>query len=66
MGKVIYSMGVSLDGFIAGPCGEIAVVPDEGLHRFHNEQSRGCGVHVTRLSPVAARPSSRRWTSAWF
>jgi len=46
MGKVIYSMGVSLDGFIAGPRGEIAVVPDEELHRFHNEQARGLGVHV--------------------
>jgi dihydrofolate reductase len=31
MGKVIYSMGVSLDGFIAGPRGEISVVPDEEL-----------------------------------
>jgi dihydrofolate reductase len=46
MGKVIYSMGVSLDGFIAGPRGEISVVPDEELHRFHNEQARGFGVHV--------------------
>lgn len=46
MGKVIYTMGVSLDGFIAGPRGEIAVVPDEELHRFHNEQTRGAGVHV--------------------
>jgi dihydrofolate reductase len=46
MGKVIYSMGVSLDGFIAGPGGEISVVPDEELHRFHNEQARGCGVQV--------------------
>jgi dihydrofolate reductase len=46
MGKVIYSMGVSLDGFIAGPLGEISVVPDEELHRFHNEQARGLGVHV--------------------
>jgi dihydrofolate reductase len=46
MGQVIYSMGVSLDGFIAGPGGEISVVPDEELHRFHNEQARGCGVQV--------------------
>src|SRR5918996_688474 len=46
MGKVIYSMGVSLDGFIAGPRGEISVVPDEELHRFHNEQARGLGVHL--------------------
>ena len=46
MGKVIYSMGVSLDGYISGPGGEIAVVPDEELHRFHNEQARGAGVQV--------------------
>jgi dihydrofolate reductase len=46
VGKVIYSMGVSLDGFIAGPGGEISVVPDEELHRFHNEQARATGVHV--------------------
>jgi dihydrofolate reductase len=46
VGKVIYSMGVSLDGFIAGPNGEISVVPDDELHRFHNEQAREIGVHV--------------------
>jgi dihydrofolate reductase len=47
MGKLIYSMGVSLDGFIAGPDGEIAVPPpDEDLHRFHNEQARELGAHL--------------------
>jgi dihydrofolate reductase len=46
MGKVVYSMGVSLDGFIAGPRGEISVTPDEELHRFHNEQARGMGAYV--------------------
>ena len=47
MGKLIYSMGVSLDGFIAGPEGEIAVPPpDEELHRFHNEQTRELGAHL--------------------
>src|SRR5947207_7570420 len=41
MRKVIYSFGVSLDGFIAGPGGEIDwSAPDEELHRFHNEQAR--------------------------
>ena len=37
MRKLIYSMSVSLDGFIAGPDGEIDwSVPDEELYRFHN------------------------------
>ena len=46
MRKLIYSMGVSLDGFIAGPGGEIDwSAPDEELHRFHNEQTRELGAH---------------------
>ena len=48
MRKVIYSMGVSLDGFIAGPGGEIDwSVPDEELHRFHNQQTREIGAHLS-------------------
>jgi dihydrofolate reductase len=47
MRKLIYSMGVSLDGFIAGPDGEIDwSAPDEELHRFHNEQARETGVQL--------------------
>jgi dihydrofolate reductase len=47
MRRLIYSMGVSLDGFIAGPGGAIDwAAPDEELHRFHNEQSREAGVHL--------------------
>ena len=47
MRKVIYSMGVSLDGFIAGPRGEIDWgAPDEELHRFHNQQVRELGAHL--------------------
>jgi dihydrofolate reductase len=46
MRKVIYSMTVSLDGFIAGPRGEIDwSAPDEQLHRFHNERVRELGAH---------------------
>jgi dihydrofolate reductase len=46
MRKLIYSMGVSLDGFIAGPDGEIDwSAPDEELHRFHNRQTRELGGH---------------------
>jgi dihydrofolate reductase len=47
MRKLIYSMSVSLDGFIAGPDGEIDWgAPDEELHRFHNERTRELGVHL--------------------
>ena len=47
MRKVIYSMGVSLDGFTAGPGGEIDwSAPDEELHLFHNQQTREIGAHL--------------------
>jgi dihydrofolate reductase len=47
MRKLIYSMGVSLDGFIAGPDGEIDwSAPDEELHRFHNRQTRELGAQL--------------------
>jgi dihydrofolate reductase len=40
-------MGVSLDGFIAGPNGEIDWgAPDEELHRFHNQHVREIGAHL--------------------
>jgi dihydrofolate reductase len=40
-------MGVSLDGYIAGPHGEIDwAAPDAELHRFHNEQTRELDLHV--------------------
>jgi dihydrofolate reductase len=45
--KLIYSMGVSLDGFIAGAGGEIDwSAPDEELHRFHNQQAREVGAEL--------------------
>jgi dihydrofolate reductase len=47
MRELIYSMTVSLDGFIAGPNGEIDwSAPDDELHRFHNEQTRELGAHL--------------------
>src|SRR5215207_8725730 len=46
MSRLIYSMGVSLDGYIAGRGGEIDwSAPDEELHRFRNEQTRELGAH---------------------
>ncbi len=47
MRKLIYSMTVSLDGYIAAPDGAIDwSVPDEDLFRFHTEQVRELGVHL--------------------
>jgi dihydrofolate reductase len=47
MRKLVYYMTVSLDGFIAGPNGEIDwSAPDEELHRFHNEQTRQMGTYL--------------------
>jgi dihydrofolate reductase len=47
MRTVIYSMSVSLDGFIAGPGGDIGwAAPDEELMRFHNQQTRQIGAHL--------------------
>lgn len=46
MRKLIYSLTVSLDGFIADPDGAIDwSAPDEELHRFHNQQTRELGAH---------------------
>jgi dihydrofolate reductase len=40
-------MNVSLDGFISRPDGDIGLgAPDEELHRFWNEQTRGLGAHL--------------------
>jgi dihydrofolate reductase len=47
MRKLIYSMTMSLDGYIAGPGGNIDwSAPDEELHRFHNDEVRELGVHL--------------------
>ena len=47
MRTVIYSMSVSLDGFIAGPDGDIGfTAPDEGRMRFHVQQTREIGVEL--------------------
>lgn len=47
MEPLIYSMSVSLDGFIAGPEGEIDwTAPDEELFRFHIQETREIGAHL--------------------
>ena len=58
MRKVIYSMNPSLDGYIAGPDGKFDwSAPDEELHRFHNEQTRELGAHLS------AGGCTRRWST---
>ena len=56
MRTVIYSMGVSLDCYIAGPDGNDWGAPDAELHRFHNEQTSEVGLHLLgrRLYEVMA------------
>jgi dihydrofolate reductase len=47
MRRLIYSMSVSMDGFTAGPGGEIDwAAPDEELMRFHNEQTEEIRAHL--------------------
>jgi dihydrofolate reductase len=47
MRKLIYSMSVSLDGYIAGPDGAIDwSVPDEELFRFHTEHVQEIGMQL--------------------
>ena len=47
MRSVTYSMGVSLDGYIAGPHGDIDwTEPDEEEFRFVTDEIREVGVHL--------------------
>jgi len=47
LAELVYSMTVSLDGFIAGPNGEIDwSAPDEELHRFHNRRVAALDAHL--------------------
>ena len=47
MRSVIYSMSVSLDGYIAGPDGSFDwTTPDEEVFRFFTDQTRELAAHV--------------------
>jgi dihydrofolate reductase len=47
MRTVIYSMSVSLDGFIAGPDGDIGfTAPDQERMEFHVQQTREIGTEL--------------------
>jgi dihydrofolate reductase len=44
---VVYSMGVSLDGYIVDADGRFDwAAPDEEVHRFANEEARGTGAQL--------------------
>jgi dihydrofolate reductase len=56
--KVIYSMNVSLDGFVAGPNGELDwVIVDEELHRHFSDEARAAGAFLygRRIYELMAR-----------
>lgn len=47
MGKLMYSMSVSADGFIEGPDGDFSwTAPSEEIFRFHTDRVRGLGAHL--------------------
>jgi dihydrofolate reductase len=47
VGKLIYSMSVSADGFIEDPEGDFSwTEPGEELFRFHTDRVRGLGAHL--------------------
>jgi dihydrofolate reductase len=47
MRNVIFSMSMSLDGYVAGPDGGFDwTAPDDELHQFHNERVRGLDAQL--------------------
>jgi dihydrofolate reductase len=63
MGRLTYSMNVSLDGYIEDPNGSIEFsAPDEELHRLANEEARRASALLfgRRLYEVMEEP----WTTA--
>jgi dihydrofolate reductase len=79
MRSVNYSMGVSLDGYIAGPHGDFAwTEPDEEVFRFVTEQTREVGVQLlgrrlyetmlyweTADQDRSLDDSEREWAAIW-
>jgi dihydrofolate reductase len=79
MRSVTYSMGVSLDGYIVGPDGDItAPPPDEEIWRLVTDEIRGVGVHVmgrrlyetmlyweTADEDPSLDDFEREWTALW-
>lgn len=79
MRSVIYSMNVSLDGYVVGPDGSFDwTTPEEEVFRFHTDQTRGLAAYVmgrrlyeTMLywETTDQNPSldfdTREWASIW-
>lgn len=80
MGRIVYSMSVSLDGFVADSAGSIDwVTVDEELHEAFNDESRACTAFVygrrmfelmtaywpTAEADPAARPVERDFARIW-
>jgi dihydrofolate reductase len=79
MRKVTYHLGMSLDGFIVGPGGEITgFAPDEEMWGFVKDEIRGVGVHLmgrrlyeTMLywesadQQASMDPNELEWTTLW-
>jgi dihydrofolate reductase len=63
MGKVLYSMNVSLDGYVEDSNGDFGfLAPDDDVHRAENEQVRQASAFLfgRRLYEVMEEP----WTAA--
>jgi dihydrofolate reductase len=79
MRSVIYSMGVSLDGYVVGPDGDItAPPPDEEVWRLVTDEIREVGVHLmgrrlyetmlyweTADQDPSLDDSEREWAALW-
>ncbi len=79
MRSVTYAMGVSLDGYIVGPDGDIGwTAPDDELFRFVTDEIREVGVHLlgrrlyetmlyweTADQEPTLDDSMREWTALW-
>ncbi|WP_156725152.1 dihydrofolate reductase family protein [Streptomyces apocyni] len=63
MGRILYSMTVSLDGYIEDPDGSIDFsAPDDEVHRVHNERARDTSAFLfgRRLYEMMEEP----WSTA--
>jgi len=66
MPTLYYALGISADGYINGPDGTFGwAVPDDELHRFHNQQAAETGVQLLgrRLYEQMLPWELQDWTS---